>query len=217
MTPFGGRLRGRPPTGGRILLSTLVVLLALAAVAAAQETAPSQPAQPAPPPVIPAVRDIVVEGNRRIQAPAILNRVQTKIGDPLSPAALRDDVRSIFSLGFFDDVQVRTEEFEGGVRVIFAVVERPLLRESRFFLDDGRERHHLARREVELRRLRAPLSVEYPPELGDEREREIRRSHAARKAIGRGVEVPLQGLGLGVEIGHERALFERGADGAPLG
>jgi hypothetical protein len=26
-----------------------------------------------------------------------------KIGDPLSPAALRDDVRSIFGLGFFDD------------------------------------------------------------------------------------------------------------------
>jgi outer membrane protein insertion porin family len=75
------------------------------------------------------VRDLVVEGNRRIQAPAVLNRVQTKIGDPLSPAALRDDVRSIFALGFFDDVQVRTEEFEGGVRVIFVVVERPLLRE----------------------------------------------------------------------------------------
>ena len=58
--------------------------------------------------------------------------MQTKIGDPLSPAALRDDVRSIFELGFFDDVQVRTEEFEGGVRVIFAVVERPLLREVSF-------------------------------------------------------------------------------------
>jgi hypothetical protein len=78
------------------------------------------------------VRDIVVEGNRRIQGPAILNRVQTKIGDPLAPAALRDDVRSIFGLGFFDDVQVRTEEFEGGVRVIFVVAERPLLREVSF-------------------------------------------------------------------------------------
>ena len=38
----------------------------------------------------------------------ILNRVQTKIGTPFSPAALRDDVRSIFALGFFDDVQVRS-------------------------------------------------------------------------------------------------------------
>jgi outer membrane protein insertion porin family len=84
------------------------------------------------PPLIPTVRDIAVEGNRRIQTPAILNRVSTKIGDPLAPAGLRDDVRSIFGLGFFDDVQVRTEEFEGGIRVIFVVVERPLLREVSF-------------------------------------------------------------------------------------
>jgi outer membrane protein insertion porin family len=98
----------------------LVVLLAVGGAWAQQ------------PPPIPAVRDIVVEGNRRIQAPAILNRVTTKIGDPLAPAGLRDDVRSIFGLGFFDDVQVRTEEFEGGIRVIFVVVERPLLREVSF-------------------------------------------------------------------------------------
>ena len=99
------------------------MLQALAGIGWTQESPPAAPRQ------VPAVRDIVVEGNRRIQAPAILNRVQTKIGDPLAPAALRDDVRSIFGLGFFDDVQVRTEEFEGGVRVIFVVVERPLLRE----------------------------------------------------------------------------------------
>ncbi len=77
----------------------------------------------------PAVLELSVEGNRRIQSAAILNRVQTKIGDSFSPRALRDDVRAIFALGFFDDVQVRTEEFEGGVRVIFVVVERPILRE----------------------------------------------------------------------------------------
>ncbi len=81
---------------------------------------------------VPTVRDIAVEGNRRIQAPVVLNRVQTKIGDPFSPSALRDDVRAIFALGFFDDVQVRVEEFEGGVRVIFVVVERPLVRDVTF-------------------------------------------------------------------------------------
>jgi outer membrane protein insertion porin family len=92
----------------------------------------AQQSQPTEQRLIPTVRDIAIEGNRRIQSPAILNRVTTKIGDPLAPAALRDDVRSIFGLGFFDDVQVRTEEFEGGVRVIFVVVERPLLREVSF-------------------------------------------------------------------------------------
>jgi outer membrane protein insertion porin family len=92
--------------------------------------AQERPASPAP--VTPTVRDITVEGNRRIQAPVIVNRVQTRIGDPFSPSAVREDVRSIFALGFFDDVQVRVEEFEGGVRLIFVVVERPLAREVSF-------------------------------------------------------------------------------------
>ena len=127
MALAGGCPQGRPRTRGPALLSALVALLMLGGTVWAQESAPTQPAGP-----IPTVKDIGVEGNRRIQGPAVLNRVQTKIGDPLSPAALRDDVRSIFGLGFFDDVQVRTEEFEGGVRVIFAVVERPLLREVSF-------------------------------------------------------------------------------------
>jgi outer membrane protein insertion porin family len=78
------------------------------------------------------VRDLAVEGNRRIQAPVILNRVQTRIGDAFSPTAIREDVRAIFNLGFFDDVQVRVEEFEGGVRLIFVVTERPLVREVGF-------------------------------------------------------------------------------------
>jgi outer membrane protein insertion porin family len=112
--------------GWLLLPSCVLTLLALATGLLAQPRPPTEPR------VIPAVRDIVVEGNRRIQSTAILNRVQTRIGDTFAPAALRDDVRSIFGLGFFDDVQVRTEEFEGGIRVIFVVVERPLLREVGF-------------------------------------------------------------------------------------
>ena len=103
----------------------LVVLALIATPLLAQ-------APPASDPGASRIKDIVIEGIRRVPAPAILNRVQTKIGDPLAAAALRDDVRSIFALGFFDDVQVRTEEFEGGVRVIFVVDERPLLREVIF-------------------------------------------------------------------------------------
>jgi outer membrane protein insertion porin family len=121
----GGRLaREFRPGAGIGLSSLLLAFLAVAGAALGQESRPSPPA--------PAVRDIVVEGNRRIQTPAILNRVQTKVGDAFSPASVREDVRSIFALGFFDDVQVRSEEFEGGVRLIFVVVERPLLREVTF-------------------------------------------------------------------------------------
>jgi outer membrane protein insertion porin family len=106
--------------GTRLSVFFVLVLLAGAGLVRAQERP------------VPQVRDIAVEGNRRIQSTVVLNRVQTKIGDPFSPTALREDVRAIFALGFFDDVQVRTEEFEGGVRVIFVVVERPLVREVGF-------------------------------------------------------------------------------------
>lgn len=103
------------------LAATLLVGLALlvAGPLRAQERAPQ-------------VRDITVQGNRRIQAAVILGRIQTRIGDTFAPAAVREDVRNVFALGFFEDVQVRVEEFEGGVRLIFVVAERPLLREVAF-------------------------------------------------------------------------------------
>jgi outer membrane protein insertion porin family len=101
------------------------------------EPAPPTPTLPAPgtsapSAPVPQVRDIVVEGNKRVEARVVLNRIQTKIGDSFSPGAVREDVRAIFASGLFDDVQVRTEEFEGGVRLIFVIVERPLLRELSF-------------------------------------------------------------------------------------
>src|SRR3972149_24314 len=42
----------------------------------------------------------------------------------ISPGA---DVRTIYGLGFFRDVRVDVEPFEGGLRVIFHVVEKPTI------------------------------------------------------------------------------------------
>ena len=78
------------------------------------------------------VKEIGVEGNRRVQEAVILGRVQAKIGSPFNPSQLSEDLRSIFGLGFFDDVQLKVEDFEGGVRVIFVVVERPFVRDVDF-------------------------------------------------------------------------------------
>lgn len=87
-------------------------------------------AQEGQPPII--VRELAVQGHRRVQEAVILGRVQTKVGSPFVPARLAEDIRSIFALGFFDDVQLKVEEFEGGVKVTFVVVERPFLRDIEF-------------------------------------------------------------------------------------
>jgi outer membrane protein insertion porin family len=94
----------------------------------AHAQAPPQPAAPAQ--II--VKDLAVQGNRRVQEAVILGRVSAKIGGPFVPARLADDIRSIFSLGFFDDVQAKVEDFEGGVKLIFVVIERPFIRDINF-------------------------------------------------------------------------------------
>jgi outer membrane protein insertion porin family len=84
-------------------------------------------AQSPQPPII--VREIAIEGNRRVQEAVIRGRIQTTIGSEFVPARLGEDLRAIFGLGFFDDVQLKVESFEGGVKVTFVVTERPYVRE----------------------------------------------------------------------------------------
>jgi outer membrane protein insertion porin family len=78
------------------------------------------------------VKELAVQGNRRVQEAVILGRVTAKVGGPFVPARLADDIRSIFSLGFFDDVQAKVEDFEGGIKLTFVVMERPFVRDITF-------------------------------------------------------------------------------------
>jgi outer membrane protein insertion porin family len=108
-------------TRGRVrsVVSLLAAWLTFAAVSEAQQ-----------PPVL--VKELAVEGNRRVQEAVILGRVRSTLGGPFSTSQLSEDVRSVFALGFFDDVQLRVEDFEGGVKVTFVVVERPFVRDVDF-------------------------------------------------------------------------------------
>lgn len=109
-------------TRGRARLSVFCAIIVLA-------LAPRAGAQQAPPITI---KELSVEGNRRVQEAVILGRVQSKLGGPFNPALLSEDLRGIFGLGFFDDVRMRVEDFEGGVRVVFVVSERPFVRDIDF-------------------------------------------------------------------------------------
>lgn len=72
---------------------------------------------------------IEVQGNRRIEATTILAKIRTKEGGAFSPAQIKEDIKTLYQLGHFEDVQVKTEGFENGLKVIFVVKEKPLIRE----------------------------------------------------------------------------------------
>lgn len=82
------------------------------------------------PPIV--VKELTVEGNRRVQEAVILGRIKTAVGAAFNASQVSEDVRSVFALGFFDDVQLRVDDFEGGVKVTFMVTERPFVRDVEF-------------------------------------------------------------------------------------
>jgi outer membrane protein insertion porin family len=102
-----------------------LTLLALVSPVAAQPR-PGTPARPI------LIRELTIEGSRRVQDAVILGRVRSAVGAPFSPSQASEDIRAIFNLGFFDDVQLKVEDFEGGVKVTYVVVERPFVRDVEF-------------------------------------------------------------------------------------
>ncbi|MBI1728019.1 MAG: outer membrane protein assembly factor BamA [Candidatus Rokubacteria bacterium] len=118
--------RGRPALAIFFALTLSWVGGAMVRPALAQTPSKASPGAP----II--VKDLAVQGNRRVQDAVILGRVSAKVGGPFVPARLAEDIRSVFSLGFFDDVQAKVEDFEGGVKLTFVVSERPFVRDISF-------------------------------------------------------------------------------------
>jgi len=103
---------------------------------------PAPPAQPTltpPSPFVPQpgtppaglppqkVAEVVIRGNDKIPTDQILGVISTKVPDPLNEERLRNDVQAILNLGVFQDAVVRLEAVPDGVRVVFVVVENPVI------------------------------------------------------------------------------------------
>ncbi|MCA9503342.1 MAG: outer membrane protein assembly factor BamA [Spirochaetaceae bacterium] len=75
------------------------------------------------------VAAVEVRGNRRVEADAIRARIRTAAGAPYDAGQVARDVRAVFQQGFFSDVKVFVDETAEGLRVVFDVVESPVVRE----------------------------------------------------------------------------------------
>ena len=73
------------------------------------------------------IASVAPAGNKKIDSGAILRKISTRPGDPFSPAALRDDLKSIFAMGYFDDVFISVTDTPAGKAVVFQVREKPLI------------------------------------------------------------------------------------------
>jgi outer membrane protein insertion porin family len=76
----------------------------------------------------PMVTQVLIEGNVRVEDDAIRVNLESRAGTPLDPARVDRDVRAIYGMGFFDQVNVEQRDEAGGVVLVFKVEERPLVR-----------------------------------------------------------------------------------------
>jgi outer membrane protein insertion porin family len=68
------------------------------------------------------VARIDIKGNRRIEKDAILGVMQTREGDVIVPARLREDLKAIYKMGYFTNVKLDLSDTPAG-RVLTVVVE----------------------------------------------------------------------------------------------
>jgi len=70
---------------------------------------------------------IDIKGSRYIEKDAIKLALQSKEGDIYSPPTLQEDLKRVYQMGYFSDVQVDSTDTLVGKEVTFIVVERPVV------------------------------------------------------------------------------------------
>jgi outer membrane protein insertion porin family len=112
-----------------LLLALIVVAVARPAAAADQEDAAETPAAATPPVNLPSLKVVRVlfRGNRKVEDDAIKVNLKTQPGVSLTQEILRDDVRTIWKMGFFEDVQVESTESKAGLVIVFVLKEKPAI------------------------------------------------------------------------------------------
>lgn len=74
------------------------------------------------------IADIVITGNQSRETASILPLLKSRVGDSFSADKVNDDVKAIYRIGIFQDVQVESVKSNKGVSLIFTVKEKPVVR-----------------------------------------------------------------------------------------
>lgn len=82
------------------------------------------------------IASIKIAGNHRIDSGAILRKISTRPGNDFNAAILREDLKKVFAMGYFGDIQITTEDTPGGHEITFAVQERDLIGEIKITGND---------------------------------------------------------------------------------
>ena len=75
----------------------------------------------------PSIKSIEIQGNRKVSSEAIYLKLKSKVGDNFSENLVQDDIQKLYTIGYFDDISVDIDSFEGGVKLVYFFKEKPTI------------------------------------------------------------------------------------------
>ena len=116
------------------------------------------------------VKDIKIEGLEKISEGALLNYLPVNIGDSLDESRIQESIRSVYSSGFFKNIEFRKDD--SGVLII-SVLERPSIASINF---EGNKDIKTEDLEDSLNNIGFKIGRNYDPSILDEIERSLIQS-----------------------------------------
>jgi outer membrane protein insertion porin family len=74
---------------------------------------------------------VVITGNHRVEEEAIRVQIRSQPGTHLSEETVDSDIRALYRMGFFDNIEARLDQENGQWVLTYQVTERPLIHEVR--------------------------------------------------------------------------------------
>lgn len=75
------------------------------------------------------ISTLIVTGNQKIERDTILARIKTREGQTVSQTTLREDLDTLFAMGYFFDIQISGEKKADGVQLEYKLFEKPSMSE----------------------------------------------------------------------------------------
>ncbi|MBI4710151.1 MAG: outer membrane protein assembly factor BamA [Nitrospirae bacterium] len=75
----------------------------------------------------PIVTFIEIKGNKKIEEDTIRTKIKSGVNEPFSYEIVQKDIKTLYATGYFDDVRAEVETFEGGIKLIIILKEKPTI------------------------------------------------------------------------------------------
>ncbi len=73
------------------------------------------------------IEAIEFQGNDNVMSEELFTVIESEVGDQFNSENIKNDMQAVYDLGYFQDITVNFQNYEGGLKVIFNVVENPII------------------------------------------------------------------------------------------